>query len=1598
MERTYWHESLEDVQQRIHSYQRHQEDEEEETKNWRDQLARKDSLLARLGELEAAAADCRKRQQLCTQQLRRLIPSTTQSSFSLSTPSFSVSGVSSMGKFSSSSSGGQGGGQESSSDSITQSLAVRSQLIETTRELNDIEIEQERCRQEVIKVQESLERSLLNTNRSPKTAVGGSASHSSYQHYPLQRDNIHSSGESIVSMKTTAGGSIGIGGNDEEMSEIITHGIPSFSPDLVSHLLSGLPLQPSSGNDETWPTTPPANASNGDNFYSVDEVVNDSSFITSFYRMQGESARYYLKRLRSRRENLIYLQFSVAKAFSQQLAKVKHGRHRQRERELRRLRLEMQKMQLEKVQAEALVAASRWPGGNSTSSSIASAQQQSLSSPPTLLVLRSHQSPKVSHHGTFEGVDGAMTTSELHADTDHLLHQSLKEEKSMREEGQDGNNTPKSFTSSLSSHPSSSSARRYASQARHSTAHSAVSPPASPSHMAGARIRELVEEKRRLLIQSLRALSHPNGSDGEAKESDGAGGMDLNSAELIEEEKEILALISLYLQLRPAQGNTSSPASRVTAPFSSAPPPPAPSPKKSATIPSATNLSSPRGKQSAAVMTPTASATASSAIGTVGISERGGTTARGIAKGLQAKMVAQLATQNADILGMNMMQQPQEKGSKPSVNSTSSLPTSSPPLATTGHRPLSSSPSPPAVGSRKPPSTSSHSPVASGQPPGSSPSPATTGRQSRPSSSPQRGTHGKGYSRSSRPVKESPPPVAKISPSQQHYSPCIICRQRPALSSRKTPTPPSNFCGSCSKEQPPVGRGRVATTAVATPPEELDLATLSPPRGTITTRKQLFSQNISTLASTLSTVAEEDSGGSVFQEIPEKSQEQKEVVLIGGISRGDGDPVSQSACKRREDQRYDLEALSAHLLAAAAASATTTEVLHTDSASKMMPSIPARSTAEISLLQRLVEEVQQQRIEMRYLLQSLARQQQSHTPAPATHSAQEETRDVRMGDGSIMRDASVSAISSPTVSLGPVQSNNTSSITATPPSSSPPQENIGDVNRETIANDAGFATWKAQMRVMVQSRAREAEAEIARICRSASSSKHGTLSSSKSPSSNTFSMEVEVVLARHLPARKTLTGSCDAYVEVVALHLPEGIPPPPVTVSKSDMGNAAATYAVSCLRGLCAVGQDIITGQPFLVSQSGSGNDEISLLAYGRTSVQRDSCFPEWREIITLRDIPFPSQRRPLAIWFLLRQPGTAHSMINRGRSRSSIGGEGDDIIAQTCLLVGEIAWEKVWSSCCLSLLSPTVIANGNAWMATSHEGGGGAGWRSRGKVRGLDPRCVLKVSMRHCPTGLQRWKWIAHEANQWLRHPLLLSFSSSGWREEEVEEEDVRQLRSFLRLSRNNFTSSPTLAANNGQTQNSYSQAYQSKTKASEVSYSSPPPAAIPVRRSTYGLRERDALARKEAFTLRAYSASPTRAINRTSPVVARSTANGTTPESLLHLQPRREKRSRLGRTPSPHYAVSSGVQEGEGRGEKINPVTPAPFPLPMPDSNAFSGERVPTEPQLETKEGNGSGSKGVNLSIFRASRHAMRPSNGSRGNTRSRSLESSLDRWKYP
>lgn len=364
MERTYWHESLEDVQQRIHSYQRHQEEEEEETKNWRDQLARKDSLLARLGELETAAADCRKRQQLCTQQLRKLIPSTTQSSFSLSTTSFSVSGVSSVGgKLSNSvgpGTGGSGGGQESSNDSITQSLAVRSQLIETTRELNDIEIEQERWRQELIKVQEALERSLLTTNRSPKIAAGGGGvSHSSYQHYSFQRDNIHSSGESIASMKTMAGGSLGVGGNDEEMSEMITHGVP-FSPDLVSHLLSGLPLQPSTGNDETWPTTPPASASNGDNFYSVDEVVNDSSFVTSFYRMQGESARYYLKRLRSRRENLIYLQFSVAKAFTQQLAKVKHGRHRQRERELRRLRLEMQKMQLEKVQAEALVAGNKF--------------------------------------------------------------------------------------------------------------------------------------------------------------------------------------------------------------------------------------------------------------------------------------------------------------------------------------------------------------------------------------------------------------------------------------------------------------------------------------------------------------------------------------------------------------------------------------------------------------------------------------------------------------------------------------------------------------------------------------------------------------------------------------------------------------------------------------------------------------------------------------------------------------------------------------------------------------------------------------------------------------------------------------------------------------------------------------------------------------------------------------------------------------------------------------------------------------------------------------------------------------------------------------
>lgn len=395
---------------------------------------------------------------------------------------------------------------------------------------------------------------------------------------------------------------------------------------------------------------------------------------------------------------------------------------------------------------------------------------------------------------------------------------------------------------------------------------------------------------------------------------------------------------------------------------------------------------------------------------------------------------------------------------------------------------------------------------------------------------------------------------------------------------------------------------------------------------------------------------------------------------------------------------------------------------------------------------------------------------------------------------------------------------------------------------------------------------------------------------------------------------------------------------------------------------------------------------------------QRDSCFPEWRETITLRDLPFPSQRQPLAIWFLLRQPGTAHSMINRGRSRSSVGSEGDDIIAQTCLLVGEIAWEKVWSSCCLSLLSPSVIANGNAWMA-SHEGGG-AGWRNRGKVRGLDPRCVLKISTRHCPTALQRWKWIAHQANQWLRHPLLLPSSSSGWREEEVEEEDVRQLRFFLRLSRNNFTaSSPTLAANNGQTQNSYSQAYQSKVKASEPSFSSPPPAAIPVRRSSYGLRERDALARKEAFSLRAYSASPTRASSRTPPIVPRSAVNGTTPESLFNSQPRREKRSRLGRTPSPHYAVSTGGREEEGRGKKTNPAVPAPFPLPMADNNAFSDERVAAaEPQLETKEGNGGGSKGVNLSIFRASRHAMRPANGSRSNTRSRSLESSLDRWKYP
>lgn len=294
-------------------------------------------------------------------------------------------------------------------------------------------------------------------------------------------------------------------------------------------------------------------------------------------------------------------------------------------------------------------------------------------------------------------------------------------------------------------------------------------------------------------------------------------------------------------------------------------------------------------------------------------------------------------------------------------------------------------------------------------------------------------------------------------------------------------------------------------TAVATPPEELDLATLSPPRGTITTRKQLFPQNRTTLASSLPTVVEEGSGGSYVRELSEKPQAEKEVGLIGGISRGDGDPVSQSACKRREDQRYDLEALSAHLLAAAAASATTIDELHTDGASKMMSSIPARTTAEISLLQRLVEEVQQQRLEMRYMLQSLARQQQYHPPAPATHSAQEATRDVGMGDGSIMRDASVSAISSPTVSLGPTQSNNTSSITATPPSNTPPQENI---DNENIANDAGFATWKTQMRILVQSRAREAEAEIARICRSAGGSKHATLSSSKSSPSNTFSMEV----------------------------------------------------------------------------------------------------------------------------------------------------------------------------------------------------------------------------------------------------------------------------------------------------------------------------------------------------------------------------------------------------------------------------------------------------------------------------------------------------------
>lgn len=100
-----------------------------------------------------------------------------------------------------------------------------------------------------------------------------------------------------------------------------------------------------------------------------------------------------------------------------------------------------------------------------------------------------------------------------------------------------------------------------------------------------------------------------------------------------------------------------------------------------------------------------------------------------------------------------------------------------------------------------------------------------------------------------------------------------------------------------------------------------------------------------------------------------------------------------------------------------------------------------------------------------------------------------------------------------------------------------------------------------------------------------------------------------MVLARHLPARKTLTGSCDAYVEVVALHLPEGVPAPSASVSKNDVGNAAAAYAISCLRGLCAVGQDIVTGQPFLVSHSGSGNDEISLLAYGRTSVQVGSVY-----------------------------------------------------------------------------------------------------------------------------------------------------------------------------------------------------------------------------------------------------------------------------------------------------------------------------------------------------------------------------------------------------